>query len=252
MHHSSRGRRCQLGLLLVIALQLCPLSHTSRPVEPCPELQTQRGLDLEQVSGTWYVVELVHHNASVDARGPQRTTPRGNLECAVLNIHIANDTTVELKWSQQPPFPTLEYTFEIENETMPGVWVARASPWRWPHGTPAEEIHVMKAVADHAVLTFCQPGAGGHVFTVIIGRHNSLQEKLVHRVVQMLEWRGLVTHGVQKMKDDVCYKNKAWTLGSVASSATTPNSSNGSRSGLIRVLGVALNTVLFTTSVLLM
>ncbi|XP_046620749.1 uncharacterized protein LOC124305404 [Neodiprion virginianus] len=145
----------------------------------CPGMKPQASLDLEQITGKWYVVEYVEHKMN-----PMRPTSssRGITEsCPVVRLRFtgSKSLTIRLLWSTQDG--DLDYSFTVTDPSgAPGLWRSRDLQ----NGTLVNKnyvhfvgiVQVMKAVASHMVLTFCTRSPNNELYSVVLSRNYHLTE----------------------------------------------------------------------------
>uniref|UniRef100_A0ABD2XJA4 Lipocalin/cytosolic fatty-acid binding domain-containing protein n=2 Tax=Trichogramma kaykai TaxID=54128 RepID=A0ABD2XJA4_9HYME len=176
-------------------------------VNQCSELKAQEHLDLNEMMGKWYVVEVIEHRREASWASP--TLPSGAQQHFVIDacpiVHLraletrggrqqAGPPRISLLWDEAAG--NLEYTFWVSQNRGPGVWnsdiiqngtLTHKSTYKQFVGT----VHVMKAVASHMVVTFCTRGGEGHMFSLLLGREHRLPKNDLRGIRKLLERRNL-------------------------------------------------------------
>ncbi|XP_011303971.1 uncharacterized protein [Fopius arisanus] len=173
----------------------------------CRDIQTQRDLDLDGIIGKWYVIEILHHRASPTLPSPTRIPPIVQDTCPIVGIRRGrreerSGEILRLLWTEG--MGTIEYTFEVTDlKNDPGYW--RSSGRQ--NGTLTEDpnknysqfkgtVHVMKAVMQEMLLTFCSGYQGNQFYSILLGRQHKLERgtKSIH---ELLEHRKIMISSVQ-------------------------------------------------------
>lgn len=183
--------RARPGMILLCAL-FSAVSAVNEAVIRCSGLHPQQSMDLDQVLGMWYAVEVVYHWDSSRTNQPAGRTVVDS--CPVIHIsrsHL-NEHRLRMLWTENAG--VIEYNFNVHDLRSPGFWMTlgaqngtlmNSKRYRQFAGT----VEVTKAVGTHMVLTFCTPGA--ELYSVILSREKSLPETELLGVNRMLEHRGL-------------------------------------------------------------
>ncbi|XP_043526508.1 uncharacterized protein LOC122537425 [Frieseomelitta varia] len=181
----------------------------------CPDLNSQEEIDLNEIMGKWYVVEVLEHK--VDPLKPAG----GSIivdSCPIVNLRGVENSSkffssLRLLWTEHAG--NLEYTFRIPDiSRKPGFWISTSLQ----NGTLvarqynqfAGNVHVMKAVASDMVLTFCSRSPDNQLYSLLLSREHILQKSDKRGVHNLLARRGLKIVGIR----ETCMNNAAWRRGS--------------------------------------
>ncbi|XP_046745860.1 uncharacterized protein LOC124411051 [Diprion similis] len=191
----------------------------------CPILKRQPALDLKQIMGKWYAVEVVKHKIeppAPDGRkddGPHVTTTVKT--CPVVELwpednynsngnkseEKSSGIRIRLLWVEDAG--DLEYSFNVPDPGKnPGLWRSEGQQ----NGTLlthkyvqfAGSVQVVKATGSRMVLTFCSavspPGdeETRQLFSFILSREHRLQESFAIRVQNLLARHGLTVESVKE------------------------------------------------------
>ncbi|XP_075236664.1 uncharacterized protein LOC142333444 [Lycorma delicatula] len=161
----------------------------------CPDFHSQRSLDLDQLMGMWYGVEVIQH------RSDRGYAPGVTFvdSCPVLHFSKRDKPSeLQLYWSEKAG--TVEYQFNILNPSNPGFWMSfgpqNGSMVHKTYRQFAGVVQVMKAVASHVVLTFCSPNS--ELYTIILSRKRSLDKLEIRGVRNLLSRRQLNQYGIRE------------------------------------------------------
>ncbi|KAK6633538.1 hypothetical protein RUM44_004145 [Polyplax serrata] len=179
-----------LGLTLVILHVHGVVSETFSNQYFCPDYHPQRTLDLDQLMGSWYIIEIIHHKQ--DER-----MVHGSITLRVCpQIYIGRESRSDLRLIWKEPSATFYYKIRLDNMNNPGSWVSSG-----PHNESSTAssyfthftgtIQVMKAVGNHMALTFCTTQNDRSLFSVLLAREKRLTKLEVRGVNNMLQRRGL-------------------------------------------------------------
>ncbi|XP_065336167.1 uncharacterized protein LOC135937031 [Cloeon dipterum] len=171
-------------------------------LDECPDLSPQKGIDLDQLQGTWYVIQAAIHRYNCTL------ADGGDLGCSVFFIERTDENKLFLTWRQEPPHKELQ--FDVTVQESPGYW--HAVNLENHNGTKPDVIQVMKAVGDHLVLSFCDRAQ--NLFTAILGRKNHIKKKQIQGINLMLQRRGLNIVSAKIMSHSFCHRHKLWRQGS--------------------------------------
>ncbi|XP_022194267.2 uncharacterized protein LOC111051982 [Nilaparvata lugens] len=159
----------------------------------CPDFQPQKSLDLEQLMGMWYGIEIVQHRHDGHNEGKKVLDT-----CPVLHFTRMRNDQLRLFWHED--VGTLEYFFSIPDPYNPGFWISsgpqNGTLIRKSYRQFAGTVQVMKAVGSHVVVTFCSPNS--ELFSVILSRHKQLDLIEIRGVKNMLTRRGLAIVGTRE------------------------------------------------------
>lgn len=161
--------------------------------------------------GQWFIVEIVHHlpmsnGASYDMRELSLDT------CPTLHLVQEDFNNIRLKWNENDI--DLYYHAKRTDPKALGFWISSGpnkgklkihnpnflnlnflEPFLDRHSYHFQysgTIEVMKAVGNHAVLTFCKSDhSDSQLFSVVIAREPWLPRVDTRSVNSMLESRGL-------------------------------------------------------------
>ncbi|XP_046745865.1 uncharacterized protein LOC124411054 [Diprion similis] len=186
----------------------------------CPGMKPQASLDLEQITGKWYVVEYVEHKTN-----PMRPTisSRGITEsCPVVRLRFTGSGSLRLLWSTLDG--DLDYSFIVTDPSRaPGLWKSKDLQ----NGTLVNKnyvhfvgtVQVMKAVASHMVLTFCTRSPNNELYSVVLSRNYHLTENdragvqsLLSRRLPMISVTETCINIVENGKDSIntVNVNRSW------------------------------------------
>ncbi|KAJ9579493.1 hypothetical protein L9F63_004841 [Diploptera punctata] len=203
------------GGITILAVMVIMVSHKlAAAFQDCHNINSQHSLDLDQIMGDWYAVEIVRHNRIVE-----KNTISTVLDvCPVLRLIRDDNTTIRLFWNEKKG--DLIYKFQQPKATHAGFWNCVGPQ----NGTLAKlmkkpfsgTVQVMKAVSSHMVLTFCSR-TDDEIYSVLMSRNRKLQHNDVKSVNSMLERRGLPRGHVEEM----CKGSAAPTANSMGCLATT-------------------------------
>ncbi|XP_059479072.1 uncharacterized protein LOC132198835 [Neocloeon triangulifer] len=191
-----------VALALWILFQLATLAQADFGDE-CPNLSPQKGIDLDQLQGTWYVVQAAIHRYNCTL------ADGGDLGCSVFFIDRTEKNKLILTWRQEPPLEELQFEITVIDAESPGFWHALQLENR--NGSQPDVIQVMKAVGDHLVLSFCD--RAHNIFTAILGRKNHIKKKQIQAINVMLQRRGLSIVSAKIMSHSFCHRHKLWRQG---------------------------------------
>nr|XP_018897345.1 PREDICTED: uncharacterized protein LOC109030705 isoform X2 [Bemisia tabaci] len=155
-------------------------AHPYSAEEYCKDLEPQKSMDLDQMMGLWYAVEVVEHRPNVPRSG-QGTTVIDS--CPVLHLAQTSKHTVRLLWSEKAG--QIDYRFSIPDFETPGRWISTGS--QNVSGTG----QVLKVVHDHMVLSICLPPPNSQQFTVLMSRNQQLKARDILSVNNLLERKRL-------------------------------------------------------------
>lgn len=158
----------------------------------CHETQAQSQLDLNKVTGQWYVVEIVEHDPKV-----LEMSVIEQRKCPVVVLHRQNATgsALTLKWTEGAD--VLVYRLNVSN--------MRSALGRW-HSVGKQEgsmtrrenyqhfdgvVLVLKAVEDHMVLTFCHRNPERAPYTLVLSRAQHIPGDDIESINNMLRFREL-------------------------------------------------------------
>ncbi|XP_063224059.1 uncharacterized protein LOC134531934 [Bacillus rossius redtenbacheri] len=185
------------ALLCAAAAAAAAAADSNETRDFCPELQWQKNFDLDELMRMWYVVEVLEH------RQPGGAAISRIDSCPVVQLQRLGETRLKLLWEE--PAGVVEYHFRLPIAYTPGYWVAEGSP----NSTLADhhgkriavhfsgDVHVMKAVYSHLVLTFCS-AAEEKLWTIVLSPESSLSAVELRGVNKMLERRGLTLSNVRQ------------------------------------------------------
>lgn len=197
---------CATSLVLVLVQYAAVVSarETTDRIFHCSGVHPQQNLDLDQVIGRWYAVEMVQHRD--DTRHP-----RGRIvvdACPLLRLTRTDTNQIKLLWDEKAG--KLEYNFHIRDlNNEPGYWLSygpqNGSLLEMPYNQFAGSVEVIKAVGTHMVLTFCTPQT--ELYSVVMSRDKELSKEELRGVNRMLEHRGLPRFSVRETCKDAasCY-----------------------------------------------
>ncbi|KAL0281673.1 UNVERIFIED_CONTAM: hypothetical protein PYX00_002587 [Menopon gallinae] len=158
----------------------------------CPDYRPQRTLDVDQLMGIWYAIEIFEHD-----REGVPTTLRS---CPTVHLGRESRSDLRLVWSESAF--TFYYHIRLNDPASPGFWLS-SGPY---NGTTVEDdystrfsgtIQVMKAVGNHVVLTFCKSEHNSKVFSVLLSRERWLSKLEIRGVINMLQRRGLESKSIK-------------------------------------------------------
>ncbi|XP_043789649.1 uncharacterized protein LOC122713353 [Apis laboriosa] len=180
----------------------------------CPDLNSQEEIDLNEIMGKWYVVEVLEHKVD-----PSKTIGSYKVNsCPIVKLRAVENTSkyfssLRLLWTEE--IGDLEYTFRIPDVSRkPGFWISTSVQ----NGTLVERgykqfsgnVHVMKAVASDMVLTFCSRNPDNQLYSLLLSREHILQKSDKRGVHNLLNRRGLKIINIR----ETCMNNAAWRRGS--------------------------------------
>ncbi|XP_046620746.1 uncharacterized protein LOC124305401 [Neodiprion virginianus] len=191
----------------------------------CPVLKRQPALDLKQIMGKWYAVEVVKHKIEPPAPDGRKddaqhvtTTVK---TCPVVELwpddnqnskgnkseDKSSGIRIRLLWVEDAG--DLEYSFSVPDlGKNPGLWRSEGPQ----NGTLlthkyvqfAGSVQVIKATGSRMVLTFCStPSPAGaeetrQLFSFILSREHRLQESFAIGVQNLLARHGLTVESVKE------------------------------------------------------
>ncbi|KAK9504510.1 hypothetical protein O3M35_010827 [Rhynocoris fuscipes] len=193
---------CCAILLLALLLIQCQAAIQTRdlydPIYHCSGVHPQQNLDIDQVLGRWYAVEMVQHREN-------SKHPSGRVvvdACPLLHLIRTDANQIKLLWDEKAG--KLEYNFLIQDLSKPGFWrsygAQNGSLLRMPYNQFAGTAEVTKAVGTHMVLTFCTPNT--ELYSVVMARDKQLSKAELRGVNRMLEHRGLQRFSVRETCKD--------------------------------------------------
>ncbi|KAK0180250.1 hypothetical protein PV327_005915 [Microctonus hyperodae] len=176
-------------LLFFVTCTWADNSINSRNYSPinCIELKAQEDLALDKTMGKWYVVEIMEHNPiPEDSIGSRMVVDM----CPIIKLERVNNL-LRLLWTEEGG--SLEYKFRVSNSGAPGVWISVGLQ----NGTLVKNsytqfggsVHVMKAVAQHMVLTFCSGSPDYQLYSILMGRQHILDRSAIVGVHNLLKRR---------------------------------------------------------------
>ncbi|CAH0387215.1 unnamed protein product [Bemisia tabaci] len=161
---------CVCLVVINSVLSAAARAHPYSAEEYCKDLEPQKSMDLDQMMGLWYAVEVVEHRPNVPRSG-QGTTVIDS--CPVLHLAQTSKHTVRLLWSEKAG--QIDYRFSIPDFEAPGRWISTGSQ----NGSMVTEtnyqqfagtVQVLKASTTQAILTFCSPKS--QKFSVVLAREH--------------------------------------------------------------------------------
>ncbi|XP_076763081.1 uncharacterized protein LOC143430613 [Xylocopa sonorina] len=184
---------CLVVLILVGVTRADNSVQTDYSIFNCPELKSQEEIDLNEIMGKWYVVEVLEHK--VDPSKPA-TGSYVIDSCPIVKMRAPENflSSLRLLWTEDAG--NLEYSFRIPDVTRkPGFWISASMQ----NGTLTERqytqftgnVHVMKAVASDMVLTFCSRSPDDQLYSLLLSREHILQPSDKRGVHNLLSRRGL-------------------------------------------------------------
>ncbi|XP_043288054.1 uncharacterized protein [Venturia canescens] len=206
-------RQCAIVLFVVLGYTWANnsvdvvASHYSFP--NCPQLKSQESLDLDGIMGKWYVVEVLDHRTE-PARGMSATRVTVD-SCPVIKLRSDDRGLLRLLWKEEAG--DVEYMFRVSDPVHgPGFWHSASQQ----NGTLtlktyaqfAGTVHVMKAVGNHMVLTFCAGQPDDQLYTVLMSREHILQRSNIKGVHNLLARRHLSIGSVR----ETCAKGGTSTM----------------------------------------
>ncbi|EEB13045.1 conserved hypothetical protein [Pediculus humanus corporis] len=156
----------------------------------CPDYHPQRTLDLDQLMGAWYIIEIIHHKRD-------EGMVHGSISLKVCpQIFIGRESRSDMRLIWKEPSATFYYKIRLDNHNNPGSWISSG-----PHNESSTSssffthftgtIQVMKAVGNHMALTFCTTQNDRSLFSVVLSRERKLSKLEIRGVNNMLQRRGL-------------------------------------------------------------
>lgn len=194
---------------VLVLISCCTADNMA--IEYCKDMQPQKGLDLEQLMGLWYGVEVIHHRDDPRHRGIVVVD-----SCPVLHLSAAGPQELRLIWDERAGL--VEYHFRIPDMNNPGFWMSsgpqNGSLLQRPYKQFAGTVQVMKAVSTHVVLTFCSPNS--EHYSVVLSREKLLSKMELRSVNNMLQRRGLNQVGIKEAcRDLAAHLQISWLMMSV-------------------------------------
>ncbi|XP_073971575.1 uncharacterized protein isoform X2 [Rhodnius prolixus] len=188
-----------LALVLVQYGAVVSARDTTDPKFHCSGVHPQQNLDLDQVLGRWYAVEMVQHRDDTKH-------PKGKVvvdACPLLHLTRTDTNQIKLLWDEKAG--KLEYNFHIQDLiNQPGYWLSygaqNGSLLRMSYNQFAGTVEVTKAVGTHMVLTFCTPET--ELYSVVMSRGKHLPKAELRGVNRMLEHRELQIFSIRETCKD--------------------------------------------------
>jgi len=145
--------------------------------EKCEILQSQEIIRMKLITGTWYVIEILHH------RTDEKTYGRDLIEvttCPTITLKYPAESDTELKLYWNEDEGDVDYRFRINETTSPGKWESAGAQTGIltqlnKYVQFAGTVFVRKAVSDHMVLTFCSPNR--QLYSLVVSRNKTLDDK---------------------------------------------------------------------------
>ncbi|XP_003700165.1 uncharacterized protein LOC100883979 [Megachile rotundata] len=205
-----------LVMLILAGVTRADNSVDSYMAFKCPTLNSQEEIDLNEIMGKWYVVEVLEHHA--DPLKPLTGSYVVN-SCPIVKLRAIENSlkflsSLRLLWTEGAG--NLEYTFRIPDITRkPGFWISNSLQ----NGTLVQKqytqftgsVHVMKAVASDMVLTFCAASPDNQLYSLLLAREHILQKSDKRGVHNLLTRRGLKIASIR----ETCMNSAVWRRGSV-------------------------------------
>ncbi|XP_077289397.1 uncharacterized protein LOC143913456 isoform X2 [Arctopsyche grandis] len=223
-------RRGSTVLILAFATLFCKsVTATGYEQTFCTDLRPQISVDISQIMGMWYGVEVIPHlkediyssldtcpvihlsEISFEMTTPSTYIPPGSFgyqwNKERFGSHDYKDGDyrhLRLYWEESGN--TVEYYLKFNN-TRKGFWMSsgpqssmRGSMMKSSYNQFAGTIQVIKAVGDHLVLTICQRLPESQLFSVILSREPlRVGRDAIHGIHSLLNRRDLSTSEVRKV-----------------------------------------------------
>ncbi|XP_057331653.1 uncharacterized protein LOC130671638 [Microplitis mediator] len=156
----------------------------------CASLKAQQDFDLDKIMGKWYVVEILEHKPIPEQEiGSKLVIDR----CPIIRLRFDERGLIRLLWSEEKG--QLEYTFSLPNSKISGVWNSAAKQNGSLIGKTYTQFEgsvlVMKAVAQHVLLTFCSENIDYQLYSILMGRQHILEKSSITGIHNLLKRRTL-------------------------------------------------------------
>ncbi|XP_044580157.1 uncharacterized protein LOC123262132 [Cotesia glomerata] len=156
----------------------------------CGALKAQQDFDLDKIMGKWYVVEILEHKPIPDQEIGSRLVLD---KCPIIRLRFDERGYIRLLWSEEKG--QIEYTFSLPNSKINGVWNSVVKQNGSLIGKSYLQfdgsVLVMKAVAQHVLLTFCSENIDFQLYSVLMGRQHILEKSSITGIHNLLKRRTL-------------------------------------------------------------
>ncbi|XP_046988793.1 uncharacterized protein LOC124594461 [Schistocerca americana] len=177
-----------LPLLLVLLTAGCGVYAARR----CQDTHAQSQLDLNKVTGQWYVVEIVEHDPKV-----LEMSMIEQRKCPIVVLHRQNSTGswLTLKWTEGRDVVVYNLNVTDMRRAL-GRWqsvgkqegsMTRRENYQHFDGV----VLVLKAVEDHMVLTFCDRNPERSPYTLVLSRAQRMPGDDIDSINNMIRFREL-------------------------------------------------------------
>ncbi|XP_070504531.1 uncharacterized protein [Chironomus tepperi] len=196
-----------LAFVLLHRFAFADVDYMSR----CPDYNPQKELDIELTSGLWFGAELITH---YEGRGQIQSFD----SCIITQIdeilewrdyNYDYDLRVDsdkrgyrfIKFQMNEGDKAAQYTLKFI-DTKRGLWIGTEPPRgsilkkHLHHSHFTGTIQVMKVVATHLVLTFCERN---ELFTIIFTRTKSIPVEDIDSIHNLLQRRGLNVQSTREL-----------------------------------------------------